>query len=190
MNAIDLEQPGPSYRPIGSSSDMLVVGNVSQPFYNPNIRIEPENRQTDNAPRLIIPQPNLLSPPNPLLTPNIRPSIMEDGDGVVPSTPILVHRLEDPTISPQVPQSRFLFSSHSPSNSSLTSSPFSVNNAPTTPSISYTVSSIISIDEPVVDVEHEEEHLSSMPSSSRTDSQNTSMRSRRLRIRGSNRKKF
>lgn len=167
------------------------------------------------APRLIIPpnsSNNLLSPQNSLMM-SMAP-FLEDGEGIVPSTPIMFapgapfesnhhHHIT----SPQVPQSLFHFSNGVATSSSNVRAAVSI-----TPSISETVSSVISIDEAVSDIEspthsprpnapsqeeeEEEEEQVSLPTSSDstastssqpqsvTSGSSTSSRVRKLRIRG------
>lgn len=166
------------------------------------------------APRLIIPQnssSNFLSPQNSLMM-SMAP-FLEEGEGVVPSTPIMFapgapfdanshHQMT----SPQVPQSLFHFSNGVATSSSNVRAAVSI-----TPSISETVSSVISIDEAVSDFEsptpsprpnastqddEEEEEQISLPTSSDstastssqpqsvTSGSSTASRVRKLRIRG------
>ena len=127
------------------------------------------------APRLIIPpSTNMLSPPNPLIT-QLVPFSVEEGEGIVPSTPILYSsHFGESTISPQVPQSQFVFSTNSGVN---TNSRNNSNGNSITPTISDTVSSVITIDDAVAEYEsnsllttsseaNQEEEQVSLPTSS------------------------
>lgn len=147
-----------------------------------------------NPPRLLISQPEMFSPPNSIVTPNLGAAVEED-DGIVPSTPVLlVNRFDDHSISPQVPQARFTFSASTGQSSVVAS------NAPNTPTISETISSLISVDDPISeeydshleeqaeDSSNQTETNSSAPSSSNTQSSASQPQSptntRKLRIRG------
>lgn len=169
------------------------------------------------APRLIIPpnsSNNLLSPQNSLMM-SMAP-FLEESEGIVPSTPIMFapgasfesNNHHHHITSPQIAQSLFHFSNGIATSSSNVRAAVSI-----TPSISETVSSVISIDEAVSDYEspthsprpnastqdeeeEEEEQISlptssdstastsSQPQSVTSGSNTASRRVRKLRIRG------